>query len=351
MDELTFIDVAETPEKLPRPPAGVINPNLLVEIALQGLELFGATAGEVLSCYSEEPILWNLPPRLLPAGKTPIAMTLANTGRAARPLIALHQQCRSLVRHCGMGPRVRHELIRFFGLEAAHPMLFTETEPSEEASNLFSLELILAAASPNSTFFVLGSSVARRFPHKRDDLSSLKIGKSNSQLLTPEWVESRLYSPRGTVLYPTADAFDRCLLWLNRNSNDGYGNNLRAVLSWLKMMQDSELAYNFEQQVRTIQPRLVQVLKVPYGNSIFNIDALNYVRDLWQDTTKDSHEAFRDFYDYLVPTYIDDDRFRKFFKTGMVLKGDFNNEIIKRVDSGMLNFGAWFSKMVEINNG
>jgi hypothetical protein len=39
------------------------------------------------------------------------------------------------------------------------------------------------------------------------------------------------------------------------------------------------------------------------------------------------------------------------FGTGMVLKRDYKAALGRKIDAGLLNFSAWFSKMIEVNNG
>lgn len=348
MDEFTFIDVSQNPEQLPKLPPGSLNTSFLMDIAASALELAGATPEAVLTSWSDAPGIWPIPPRLMLAGQSPIALRL-DSPKLLSILIALHNRCREAVKKYGMGPLVRAELLDVLGAKSTHPLAFTSTEPSEEAANLFSLEFILAVGKLDSKLTVQQTSVTRIFAGKRDGLAELRLSRRNSKELTAEWIADKLYKPRGTVVYGTVDVFDRCLLWAERENLSRFGDTLRHALAWMKVAQDKSLAYDFEQRLLSIEPKQLYTAKVEYGESIFNGDTLNYARDLWVNSGKDDHSAFRDFYEYLVPTYLDDDQFRRLFQTGMVLKEDYNPTIGKRLDAGMLNFSTWFMRMMEVN--
>ena len=346
MDETTFIDLNAEPGAMPQLPPGTLNVPMLFGLALGALEVAGATPEAVLTSYSDVPSLWPIPPRLAQIGSMQFSVKVPDTGYSSGYLIDLHQSLRRTVRRCGLDLRVREMLADALGPKARHPLVFTPTEASAEAADLFSLEFILATGNSRSRLTIQANSVVRKFQGKREVLSNLKLNSKLSPKLTADWVASRTYGPRGVIVYKHFDAFDRCLVWADQNVPKEEAQNIRLALSWLKLCQDKELAYDFEQALHTITP-FVADNPTDYGELLYSLESLDLARDLWlNQEDKDDHIAFRDFYGFLVPTYLDDDQFRKLFKTGMVLKEDFTDDIRKRIDAGMLNFSGWFLRMM-----
>lgn len=343
MLEPLFIDVAAEPDKLFPLPPGTINASLLQELALGALSVAGATPEAILTLYEDSPLLWPLPPRLSYAGRTILNAQVATSDRVSG-LIELHRDCRKDVKIAGVGPLVLSNLASVLGPKVGHPLVFTQTEPSEEAANLFSIEFILATGAGYGNLEVQDLGIKRSFKNKREGLQELKLSVNTSKALTWEWLEQVLYSSRGSVLYTTYDIFDRCYSWLQANAHPSEMKPAELALSWLKVLRSKSVAYDFEQRVRGLEP--VEALPTPtdYPNLLYTVEALDLAKDIWFDQSLDTHEAFRDFYDFLVPSYLDDLQFRRLFKTGMVLKGDFTDEIRKKVDAGILNFSAWFMR-------
>ena len=347
MNETTFIDLQETPEALPELPAGALNVRLLFSLALGALEVAGATPEAILTTYSDIPQLWDIPPRLANVGHIPVNVRIPDTGKSSAHLIDLHTELRALVRRCGVGDRVRQTLVETLGDKTRHPLVFLSSEPSREAADLFSVEFLIAVGNGRSNLKVQHNTMVRTFPGKRTVISQIKLNDRVSPGLQAEWVQERVFGPRGTIVYGTFDIFDRCLVWANQITPKEDTKNLRLALSWLKLVQDRELAYEFEQAVRRVEPFVAEPADLEYVELLYTHESLDYARDLWMNQEdKDDHTAFRDFYDYLVPTYLDDDQFRKLFKTGMVLKADFTDDIRRRIDAGMMNFAGWFLRMM-----
>ena len=343
----TFIDLQDTPHLLPPIPSGALNTDLLVRVVLGTLEAAGATAEDVLSSYCKDALLWPLPPRLMYIGQHGFGMRLGvKSSFSVRTLQETHERWRKTVTRTGFTVATRALLAEGMGPKVTHPLMFTESEASTESANIFSMEFILAIDTPNSKVLVTGPRVARRYSGKRATRSQVILDKALCPSLTPEFVHDALFSPRGTAVYPTVDIFDRCMHWAKKNMLKEDRVLLTRSLSWLKACQSKELAYDFEQALHTLEPFAPWAESGAIAKSIYTYDSLNYARDLWVLSDKDDHEAFRDFYNYVVPTYLDDGHFRQLFRTGMVLAIDFNDDIRKRLDAGMPKFEGWFIKMM-----
>lgn len=346
MNENTFIDLQDTPELLPALPEKALSVPLLLDIALGGLAVGGATPEAVMSTFSTTPVLWPIPPRLAHVGHRELGMRLALGNLPTGLLLDLHKTCRAIVTRTGMGPRALAVLSEALSPKVRHPLMFSPTEASAEAADLFSVEFILAAATPKSKLILQADNISRRFDQKVEHLSTLKLTSKNSPRLTMDWIEQTVYGNRGTVVYTTFDIFDRCYLWAEKNLHPAESKGLMLALSWLKLIQSKSLAYDFEQQVMQVEPFEAAPLDIEFAPLMFTHETLNLARDLWILSEKDDHEAFRDFYGFLVPSYLDDDQFKRLFKTGMVLKENFTDDIRRRVDSGMLNFAGWFLSVI-----
>ena len=347
MDEMTFIDLQETPEALPKLPPGSLNVRLLFSLALGALEVAGATPEAIMTTFTDVPQLWPIPPRLANVGHIPVNVKIPDTGRSSAYLIDLHRELRTVVRRCGVGDRAMQEIADALGERTRHPLVFLPSEPSKEAADLFSIEFILAVGNGRSELKIQHNTMVRTFPGKRTYISQIKLNDKVSPGLQADWLQERVYGPRGIIVYGTFDIFDRCLVWADRVAPKEDTQYLRTALSWLKLVQDKELTYEFEQAIRRIEPFVAEPKDTEYAELLYTYDALDYARDLWmKQEDKDDHTAFRNFYDYLVPTYLDDNQFRKLFKTGMVLKEDFTDDIRRRLDAGMMNFAGWFIRMM-----
>lgn len=346
LEESTFIDVSDTPELLPKPPDGAMSVPLLFKLALGALEVAGATPDAVLSTFSSTPALWPLPPRLAHVGHMRLGLQVPETSASVRVIMDLHDECRAIVSRLGVGPRVYSLLASRLSGKAANPLVFTPTQGSAEAADLFTLEFMLAVGNTRSKLVVQSDSVVKHFLGRRTGLSLMRLNKRKSPRLTAEWVDAILYKERGTAVYGTFDCFDRCLLWAEKNVAKAESGTLRLALAWLKLHQDKEIAYDFEQALLTIEPFVWESPDIEYAPLLYTHESLNLARDLWLESDKEDYEAFRDFYEFLVPTYLDDEQFRRMFKTGMVLEEDFTEDIRRRIDAGMMNFAAWFLKMM-----
>lgn len=344
MYDLGFIDVSTEPHKLPPLPTGAVPTSKVVELVISSLEAAGATPRKIFTAYSEDPQIWNLPPRLMVVGRSECGFSFKLRGDPVQKYMDIHDRYRKKVKAHGMGPYIHGELVRELGERYGHPLAFTLTEPGEESANLYSLELILMLPGELK---IWESNIFRFFKGKRDAFSKIRLNKSVSELMTAAWIQKMMTASRGTVLYPTYDIFDRCLQWVTDNLDKQASWKLRVGLSWLKAHQDYKLTYQFEQLVRHISPPdYAHLLQVEEDRSIFTFDTLNYVRDLWLEEGSDAHEAFRKFYGFLVPMYMDDDTFRRIFKTGMVLREDFNSDISMKIDMGLSGFESWFLSKV-----
>lgn len=348
MDETTFIDMQENPEELPPLPPGTTNVSLLQDVILGGLESAGATPESVMTTFSTVPVLWPIPPRLHPLGQRWLQARVGDVGHNSGLLIDLHRACRTAVRRAGAQERVFSMLAEALSPKVRHPLIFSTTEPSQESADLFSLEFIIAAGDMRSRLRVQGNSVARYWSGKRYALSSLKLNERVSPGLQASWVTEQAFGSRGVVVYGNFDIFDRCHVWADKNMTKAEAGTLKLALAWLKLHQDKRLAYDFEQAVMGITPFVAEPAEPDYVALMYTHENLNFARDLWLLSDKDDHEAFKDFYEFLVPSYIDDDKFRQLFKTGMVLKQDFTDDIRMRIDAGMMNFSGWFLKTMRL---
>lgn len=351
MEETTFIDVESSEGTFPRAKTGAVDAAMLIDLVVGGLENAGATTEAVMSAMPQTPSFWPLPPRVVKVGNSWIHMKATNLPVTVTWAHDLNRDFRKAVRSYGMCPGVRANLAGALGTQAHHKLLFTDSTPSEEAANLFTAELISALAIPGSKLHVTPGSISRIFAGKRDGIAVLRLNKATSAALESEWLQSRLYKFRGSALYSEVDVIDRCLSWVNSQNLGDYADTLKINLAWLKASRLKEAAYDLEQRLWNLEPKALYTEKVEYGNSLFNLDTLNYIRDIWVNSALGEFEAFREFYGYLVPLYLDDDQFRRMFGTGMVLKRDYKAALGRKIDAGLLNFSAWFSKMIEVNNG
>lgn len=344
MDEFTFVDVKETPELLPSIIPTIMSMRQVKELALGALEVAGATPDAVLGTFSASPNLWPIPPRLSKLESISLGMKLPESRSSSAFLIDLHLSLRNVVRRSGMGAYARSVLEDAFGPKSRHPLLFTSSTPSKEAADLFSVEFILAAGGPSKNLVIQANTMNRRFPGKRAAISNLKLNAHISPGIQADWLDSKVYGPRGTAVYGTVDVFDRCLLWVTKAVPKEESGPLKLLLSWLKAAQDKNLAYEFEQALLDVTPYVEEIPDFEFAHLLYTEESLNLARDIWVLSEEDDYQAFRDFYDFVVPTYLDDDEFRKVFKTGMVLKPEFNEDIRKKVDLGLPTFAAWFLK-------
>lgn len=337
-----FIILQEDPDLMPPPPVSSARITAVADKVIGILAAAGVDPEEIFKQYSKECLLWSLPPRLPRDQSTPL-IPINTKIRRLSELNVLHNRLRELVRRNGVGPKAYIEIEESFGIQGCHPAVFTPTGPGEESANLFSLELVLGLEISGSVLDMQGGALMRLFPRKQVARNSLKVSENVSKLATPTWINQALRKPRGSIIYETFDIFDRTNMWVTKNLLDESGKVALEWLAWLKMCQSPDLTYYFEQALYNIEPIAPMRVEAGYAHIMYTMEILDYIRDLWLNSEASDFQAFRDFYDYLVPTYIDDNDFRRTFGTGMVLEKDYNPSIGKKIDSGLLAFSARFA--------
>ena len=340
-----LIDVAVNPELLPPLTPGFIDLELAKAVALQGLQACGASPENLLKTFSGLNPTWYLPPRYLKVGRKRLGPKVELRDKAIKTLLQVHNTYREIVASSGMCDVVRRELREYFLGGVTSPLIFTECGPGRESADLFSLELIIQLEVPKSYVTLNGESLVRHFPGKRAVYSKIYLSNYSSSRVTKDWLESTLASYRGTALFPTYDIFDRCLDWARAA---GCGVHIEASLSWLKLHQSKELAYDFEQAIYKLEPAEPEEVVLHKPKEVIHThEALNEAKDLWFSEDLEPYDAFRQFKQYLVPRLMDEEEFFRMFKKALVPRQEFSEQVQNEVDSKMYSLELFFIRRMK----
>ena len=314
--------------------------DLLTTIS-QVMVAFGARPAEVLSSYSQAPIVWEIPSlysdRLVTSSLTISVNTSKVSGSAA--IHACYNDVAKLVAKDGMGPAALDRLQETFGKGVRHPLLFTETARSDGARALFGMEwaCMLHSQAEQATFQA-NHAFVRLSTNFFTPPMGVVGGRFENGFKVPEgFMEECLYTPRGFINFHTFDAFDRANVWVMQNfALLTEPEKLLRGLCLLKLAQSPKLAYDFEQSLRNLTeaPYIEPTLK----SLMYTEDQLNCIRDIWVDQDKPVSERLYMLHLQLVPGYLDDGQFKRLFKYMPGTEGRATYKVEMDIAAGLEKF-------------
>lgn len=158
--------------------------------------------------------------------------------------------------------------------------------------------------------------------------------------LDGESIAEYLTTPRGHVEIEAVDLLDRIKTWVLQNLPEAL--DLEVILrqlTLLKLQCNPAHVYRFEQKFRNFTP--IKFEDASLAELMFTDDNLQDIRDQWFGTAEAS-ERYRNLYDAMVPTYIDDDQFLTMFKAHPSEVKRFSHSTEKRIAEGIEKFIAFF---------
>lgn len=328
-------------------PLSLRQQNVLTTTINKIMSAYGAKPAELLSLYSEAPVMWEIPclysEDLMTAG-----LNVALTDKAIRSPTLTYQCYRDLltiVDKQGFGDQAVAVFSDSFGSVPPHPMIFTRTDKGgPESRALFGLEwaCLLSLGAKQAVF--------------QDNHAFVRISNNffvppmgvihgtcggGSDKVSREWLEEAMYRPRGFIEFDTFDALDRANLWVMRNfATLTEPEKILRGLCLLKLSCNHKAAYKFEQGLRHLAPPVI--LEPTLKSLLYTDDALATIRDIWVDQTKNQVEKFELLHTQLVPMYLDSQQFKNIFRVKKAPSSRFSLTLENEVVRGIEEFIALF---------
>ncbi len=317
----------------------------LITALSQIITATGASPADLLSIYTPETIVWELPP--LRGGKLvevslnvqPSEGEVSNLGFVYDLYIDLIET----VRKHGFGPQAEEKLSAAFGPRALHPLIFTRTEASPRALPLFGIEWACYLENrSNEAIIQSNHACVKLAPDMYIPFMGVVNGIcSNSEVVDEAFINECLEAQRGFIVFDTFDALDRAYLWAIKNT--AKLEELQKVLRGLcllKLGQSHLTAYRFEQALRNLRPpaKVEPTMK----SLLYSDAALDTIRDIWY-TGDDSYVVKLDrLHQTLVPSYLDDIQFKTLFKHMPASTKRVSRKAEATINRGLEKFVALF---------
>lgn len=317
----------------------------LIKTITEIMVAFNASPAEVLSLYTQAPVIWEIPSLYMPKLiSTALTVSVPEVkGTDSQELYKLYRKLARVVKKRGFGPEAEAIAVRALSPKVLHPMVFTRTAQSPGASALFGLEwACLLSYHAKATVFQDNHAFVRLSSNSFLPPMGVIRGQCEAGYeVNEDFLQSAMQEPRGFIDFGTFDAIDRAHLWVMQNFNllTDPEKMIRG-LCLLKLVQSPKVAYEFEQALRNltapvfVEPTLKSLM---YGD-----ESLDAVRDIWYDRTKPAKDKFYLLHEKLVPGYLDDKQFESMFKRLPAPEERFTYKMERDVAVGMEKFVALF---------
>ena len=318
--------------------------NLITAIT-QILVASGADSAALLSTYTPETVVWELPP-LRGEDLMGVGLSLQPAPRDmrdTRDILACYKEMIKAVTIDGFGPKAEEVLESKFGTRTLHPMVFTRSAECPGALPLFGIEWACFLQPYAEKVVIQSNHVCVKMDNDLYvPMMGLVDGKCCSdQVVTEDFINECLDRERGFVIFDTFDALDRAHLWVSRNQEMlAEPKKLLRGLCLLKLSQNPRVAYSFEQALRNLRPRAK--IEPTLKSLIYSDAALDMIRDIWYDESRQGKEKFDMLHQQLVPSYLDDGQFKTLFKHMPASVKRVSLKVEKDINQGLEKFVALF---------
>lgn len=254
-----------------------------------------------------QPVAWDYPSRwsekyaaegLVMAAAATVLLRPGDTARAIKA--AQH-----VVRREG---KVSEQLIKdmrhYIGPAANVHAFYMQPHPNAEA--YFAIDM--ACLLWNVASYTVKSETMFGVRLRRDMRHPL-IGVTNEDIVWQE-LSDYLEAPRGYVEFKELDLIDRIHTWVMQRLPDIDLDTFIRRLAMLKLQASPKVVYRLEQALLNYAPPTFDDPSL--AQLMFTDENLEAIRDTWF-TNKEAKERYRDLYDAMVPTFIDDSQFVEMF--------------------------------------
>lgn len=304
---------------------------------------------DVLSCYSPEPTLWELPP-LMAGSFDGVSLQLApdKDMQHARPALANFNAFVRLFAAEGWSERMCRSLGRLFGPMAGHDYVFDKdnTDPLR-----FAVEYVTASSRRLSLNLIANDNTYAVGYYERGEmkLAGIVDGKLEATGLTTtaEEIYNILYSPRGTVQTHFYGAYDRALLWVTQGFTFiDEADGMRMALTILKLTCNHRAERDFETTLRS-----EKTVKVVMSKANVTEDFIENVRDTWIESSNSTpEEALQKVFNLVVPKVYDSLRFIRLVGRKPEIDDKFTPRQIATIDKGIERMTLDLYKQVQGRN-
>lgn len=327
-------------------PLSTLNTQAAAKAVIRAVLEAGAD-NTVLSRFSPDPLTYTIPSRWGPKlYGMPMNLSLELKSSSVRTLVETLEATRKVVRKQGYGEAAQAVMAEAFHSGYTHPLVFTPSAGGIAAEAIFSLEYALALPDTTGRLVVQGPNCFRRLKIHGDLFRPVGLTNRDYPEATKPWLTTALTAPRGEVLYGTFDAVDRVLIWARENLKGERLAGMTRALSWLKMTRNPAIAYRLEQSLYNMKP-LSGVETDEFAHLIFTPESLEQIESAWYNTENTPAENFAQLYEEIVPTYMDEGMFRRFFKSKPAKAPTLTERKTERIEEGMVNFKRWFTQIME----
>lgn len=317
----------------------------LITTITQIMVAFGARPSEVLSIYTDSPVMWEIPSlysdRLISSALTVSASERREKGEGA--IYNAFKEAVVAVDAEGFRDRAAEIVSSVLGKGALHPLLFTRSGRGPGATALFGLEwaCLLYHNADQAVFQDNQAFVRLSADYLTPPMGVIGGVCGKSEPVTAEFLEEHKTRSRGYINLHTFDALDRANIWVMQNF--AYLEEPEKILRGLcllKLSQNPRVAYEFEQALHNlVQPVMVEP---SLRSLIYTDESLDMIRSIWYDHDTPNKEKFDLLHTQLVPMYLDDMQFKQLFKYMPADVKRFSYKMERDVNAGLEKFVALF---------
>lgn len=323
----------------------MVSGSAMTRAIVSALRKEGASPQQVLTTWVSPLNPWEIPSRWGPklAGVTPgLGMNFCDD--SGRLVLETLNRGISIVRRHGFGDKAKLALNEVF-TGHDHPLIFTASTPGNEAAAAFATEYALAIPDSCGALTFQGPSTFRRYKVHKDGFRPMGMIAAHHPGVTKEWMHRFLTEPRGQVERDTFDVYDRVRAWSESNLPPPKREGIIRCVTWLKLVNSAHLAYQLEQAVYNLGASSREPLP-EFAELLFTHDAWLQIYNIWNNPDQSTAVNLVDLFDNIVPTYISERQFVKWFGARRSEK-HFGQDNLERCTNGMEEFKAWFNDMEE----
>ena len=309
------INLKETPYRLPALPLGAVQRRWLKKFILGELSKAGATGEILMSYYSKDTVIWEIPPLYTPEMKRSglVIKPPASLKRQMSKVNKVYLDCAFRVQQYGLTDEALAPLAALCGPLVLHPMVFSREKNIDRANLIFDIEFVVFISHVAERVMIERNTCAcKMFRHYTSPYIGIVEGIYEGREIDVNEYYDLLYFSRGTVVFPTADLYDRLYSWVGNNYGAFFNADfvLKAI-SLLKFTQERSDYYDFEQQIVTLQPFQGAVLTMK--SELYFDDAFEAIREVWLQVERPMIDRAKELFRMLVPAYMDAMQFKKMF--------------------------------------
>lgn len=338
-----LLTIEATNELCPQLPKNSVDIPLVVEGISGMLFRAGLTRSDILSRYSDEPVVWPIPSLYgtLQGDFVGFKSATLKTGGDYRRFF---NNMKRLVAARGLNHMTRPTLVGFLGPVASHPLLLSDVPATKEGLNTFCAQLATLMTGTRGSF-VIGDDRCY-FSYGPQKIVRLPLGLTPEMGASKEDIEQAVMVSQGFVTYGDFNILDRCLL-----STEALVPYLRVevvrALAVMKLTRNPLIAARLEDYIYKAEA-FEPLFTAAEAEVMFLDDSLHMIRDLWLESKKSAEGAFQDLFNYLVPDYLDGDEFYKMFKHLPKYSMRFDTKSIDSINKGLGYFEGWFLQMQRV---